>query len=141
MTLIRGLPGSGKSTLAEEITSATDDFAVHLEADMYHINHNGIYCFDAESVRASHKWCQEETEFNLMLGYHVVVSNTFTTLKELRPYFEIARKFDIVPSIILCQNNYGDIHNVPGETFRKMKERFQFDISSLFEVKNESKSV
>jgi predicted kinase len=133
MILIRGLPGSSKSTLAGDMSFAYP-FSEHFEADMYFIDSDGNYNFDASKLRQAHKWCQEQTDRVLAEGEMVVVSNTFTTKKELKPYFELAKKYNIIPTVILCQNNFGSIHNVPEETIEKMKQRFQYDISELFEV-------
>jgi len=61
-----------------------------------------------------------------------VVSNTFTTIKELRPYFDIAKELNIVPTVLLVQGNFKSVHNVPEKTLQKMKARFQYDISELY---------
>ena len=129
LTLIRGLPGSGKSTLAKQLTKAN---TFHIEADMYFVNSDGKYMFDISKIGSAHSWCQQETELNMHYGRDVIVSNTFTTLKELRPYFEIASKYNVVPHVILCQGNYKNVHDVPPETLEKMRSRFHLDISSLF---------
>lgn len=129
--LIRGIPGSGKSTLAKNLTNY-----IHIETDMYW---GKDYKFDPAQLGKAHSWCQEKFKFILSLEldfitYYkgIIVSNTFTTLKELRPYFEIAKHFNIMPQIILCQGNYKNVHNVPTETIEKMKNRFQFDVSELY---------
>lgn len=141
LILIRGLPGSGKSTLARELARQEEyDWVAptikHFEADMYHMDKNGTYHWTPEEVGNAHYWCQQMTEHSLSQDYTVIVSNTFTTLKELKPYFTIAEKFSIIPTVIHCQNNYGSIHNVPEETMKKMRNRFIFDISPLFEGAN-----
>lgn len=128
MTLVRGIPGSGKSTLAKDICDYTR--AVHLEADMYFV-HDSAYLFDPKWIGAAHDWCKKAADIQLTNGHSVVVSNTFTTIKELRPYFEIALEHGIIPSVVLLQNDYGSIHDVPDETITKMKQRFVYDISSL----------
>ena len=130
LILIRGLPGSGKSTLALNRFCRNGYYLV--EADMYFYN-KGEYKFDPKKLYQAHKWCQERTDLTLGLDYNVVVSNTFTTKKELRPYFTIAKKYGIIPIVILCQDNFGSVHNVPEETMEKMRKRFEYDISDLFE--------
>jgi AAA domain len=129
LVLIRGLPGSGKSTLAQTLCYDTE--WVHLEADQFWMQ-GGEYKFDATRLREAHEWCQTSTSVALAKDINVVVSNTFTTVKELRPYFEIAQEFGIVPQVIVAQNDFGSVHNVPAETLAKMRERFQFNIDSLF---------
>jgi predicted kinase len=128
MILVRGLPGSGKSTIAKNLIG----WYWHLETDQYWMK-DGEYEFDASKLGVAHQWCQDETRSLLSRGFSAVVSNTFTTKKELRPYFEIAKEFDIVPQVILCQAQYGNIHNVPEETLRKMKARFDYNIDDLYE--------
>lgn len=128
LILVRGIPGSGKSTIA---AAAMDEFdSVHLEADMYFIK-DGEYKFDADRLHQAHMWCQHETNRHLELDFLVVVSNTFTTIKELRPYFDIALEHKILPAVYLAQNQFSNIHNVPQESLDRMKRRFVFDISPL----------
>jgi len=49
LVLIRGLPGSGKSTMAKAL--AKSGFK-HFEADTYHLNDEGDYCFDQANAKA-----------------------------------------------------------------------------------------
>lgn len=114
LTLIRGLPGSGKSTLAK-----TYD-AYHVEADEYFIDFQGYYEFDAAKLGLAHKWCLNVATEWLKQGYDVVVSNTFTTMKELKPY--LALDADITVVDVLTQ--YDTVHNVPIKTIDKMKARW-----------------
>jgi predicted kinase len=124
LILIRGLPGSGKSTVAKKFTNTR-----HIEADMYFGKH---YAFDPKKVVDAHNWCINETYDLLSDRVDVVVSNTFTTLEELRPYFEMAAIFGIVPTVILCQNSFQNVHGVPEEAVKKYKDKLQYDISPLY---------
>lgn len=130
LILVRGIPGSGKSTLARKL--ATDD-TVHLEADQYFIDQYGDYKFDPTWLGSAHQWCQLTTEKNLVAGNDVICSNTFTTIKEMRPYFEIALKFGFIPTVILCQNTFQNVHSVPDEALDRMKARFVYDIQPLMQ--------
>ena len=143
LTLIRGIPGAGKSTLADMLVligkSAGVD-TVHYEADQLFMK-NGKYEFNASLLSQAHELCQQNTFEALGNGKSVVVANTFVTIKELKPYFQIAKDFDLVPHVILCQSNYGSVHGVPEDTLRSMRKKFVYDLSPLFELlKNETVS-
>ena len=129
LVLIRGLPGSGKSTMAQALCYCPD--WIHLEADQFWMQ-GGEYQFDASRLGEAHTWCQAQTRENLSQDVDVVVSNTFTTVKELRPYFDIAKEFGIVPNVFVAQNEFDNVHNVPAETLARMRARFAWDISELF---------
>jgi predicted kinase len=131
LILIRGVPGSGKSTLAQEIVLGKENWE-HYEADMYFMN-NGKYDFNPSLIGRAHSWCQNEVDSALHYGVNVVVSNTFTTLKELKPYFLIAKEHGITPSVVHCQHSFGSVHDVSQETIDKMKARWQNDISELYQ--------
>lgn len=49
--LLRGIPGAGKSTLAKSLGGK------HVEADMFHINKEGVYDWRPEHVKKAHEWC------------------------------------------------------------------------------------
>ena len=93
---------------------------------------DGEYKFDQSKLKDAHARCQLLTEKALQLDWTVIVSNTFTTKKELKPYFDLAKKFEIIPQVILCQNQFGNVHGVPDEVLKRMKLRFEYDISDLF---------
>jgi len=118
LILIRGLPGSGKSTMAKLYT---DDY-IHLEADMYFIQDDGSYGFNQALLSNAHSWCQETTKILLQNGRNVVVSNTFTTLKEMQ--FYLGLKVDNL-FVFRMTTHYGSIHNVPNEVIGRMKARFE----------------
>lgn len=60
------------------------------------------------------------------LNHEVIVHNTFTTKKEMKPYYELAEKHNWQIKEIICDGNYGSIHDVPEETMEKMKNRFEY---------------
>lgn len=119
LTLIRGLPGSGKSTLAKTLP------AVHLEADMYFVNEQGEYQYRAEEIADAHQWCQQKTEFWLQQGKSVVVSNTFVKQWEMSVYKKLARKHKAKLNIIVCREQYGNIHGVDDEVIERMRKDWQ----------------
>lgn len=127
MILIRGLPGSGKSTLAKSIANWDEGF-LHVETDMFFNDEDGLYHFNPSKLQEAHEWCRDRAMRMLKDGRSVIVSNTFSQRWEIQPYFDIAKRFDIVPQIILCQGRFKSIHNVPDQVISRMAERFEFDI-------------
>lgn len=119
LTLIRGLPGSGKSTLAKTLN------AVHLEADIYFINKQGEYQFDAQRLKEAHLWCQQQCKYHLNRGENVVIANTFVMHWEMEPYRKLAKLFNALLTIKVCTGNYNNTHNVDLLSINKMKENWQ----------------
>jgi energy-coupling factor transporter ATP-binding protein EcfA2 len=136
LILVRGMPGSGKSTLAKILRDALDKEGMpavyHYEADMYFLDEQGNYNFEVTELGAAHGWCLRKTREGLMKGT-VIVSNTFTAQRELRPYFNLAKEFGVVPVVYLAQNQFLNVHNVPANKLQAMRDRFEYDISWLFE--------
>lgn len=121
--LLRGLPGAGKSTLA----SILGDFLMDtvIEADNYFMV-EGQYVFNPAHLHKAHKWCQQQAEQGMINGERVIVSNTFTTEKELKPYLDMAQKYGYSIVSLVVENRHGShsVHNVPEETMEKMENRF-----------------
>ena len=120
LTLIRGLPGSGKSTYARQKVLGAE----HLEADMYFIDSEGNYRFDPQHLGAAHRWCYYTTAAILTKGIDVVVSNTFTTMKEMEQYLDLSKRLGVRLNIVEMRTQYGSIHGVPEATMEKMKQRW-----------------
>ncbi|MCE0558268.1 MULTISPECIES: ATP-binding protein [unclassified Motilimonas] len=119
LTLIRGLPGSGKSTLAQTLDG------VHLEADQYFVNEQGIYCFEPSLLPAAHRWCLDKTREYLLAGHSVVVANTFIEHWEMQPYVDLARSLKIPLEVKVCKGQYENIHDVPADTIKNMRQKWQ----------------
>lgn len=123
LILIRGLPGSGKSTLAKSMCPVVSTWR-HVEADQYFIDPlDGSYEFIPQKVPTAHQYCQNKTKHLLLAaGYNVVVSNTFTQLWEMEPYFSMGA--DKV-TIITCEGAYGNVHGVPADKVAQMRARWE----------------
>lgn len=133
LTLIRGLPGSGKSTLAKALLRSMSSSTRHFEADMFFVDKTtGVYEFKPMRIGDAHDWCQMETQSALIDGESVIVSNTFTKLSEMTPYFEFALSLTgKLPNVILCQGQFGSVHGIPDQVMVNMRKRFAHDISPL----------
>ncbi|MCV2355356.1 ATP-binding protein [Paucibacter sp. B2R-40] len=117
LVLIRGLPGSGKSTMASVLTLVGYE---HYEADMFFMR-DGVYHYDATRIRDAHAWCQKLTREALSSGRRVVVSNTFTMLREIEPYRSMTSNLRIVEALGKWENS----HDVPTEMVQRMAERWE----------------
>lgn len=129
LIMIRGLPGSGKSTMGAALQQHFPG-SVHLEADDFFSfstwNKPGMqieteYIFDGSLLFLAHKATQARATLALDAGLKVIVSNTFSTRKEMQPYFNMA---DGNVSIIRMNASYGSVHEVPDEVIDKMRNRF-----------------
>ena len=128
LILVRGVSGSGKSTFVKNIVH----HQYFVETDMYFIDDNGNYNFDASKLKQAHDWCRFQVE-ETMKDDDVIVSNTFTTEWEMKPYFELAEKYGYTVYTVIIENRHGnkDIHNVPIETRQKQAERLSKSIKLI----------
>ncbi len=120
LVLIRGLPGSGKSTMAHAMTEHE-----HYEADMFFTGSDGKYNYDRKKIKEAHEWCQREASKALANGRRVVVSNTFTRLFEMKPYFDMCRTLGAELRIIEATGNWSNVHGVAVEDVEKMRKRWE----------------
>ena len=122
LIIVRGLPGSGKSTLAERFGSKAI-----CTADDYHTDRNGKYVWKPENVGKAHNWCQRKCRRFMEKGIPIIlVANTSTTERELKPYQDLALKYGYRSSSVIVENRHGGQteHGVPEETMEKMEKRF-----------------
>lgn len=127
MILIIGVPGSGKSTLANKIKMERPEFADAniWEADMYFINpETKKYNWSFEKLGSAHTWCQIKTEMDMKSGKNVIVSNTNLRPRERKPYLLLAKKYNYDVEVIECNGEFKNIHNVPDEKVKEMKNKF-----------------
>lgn len=121
IVLIRGLPGSGKSTMAKR------EFPLHAhyEADAYFVGDDAVYRYNPNQIRNAHEWCQASAEKAVKSCRDVVVSNTFTQLWEMKPYFDIAERNGASVRVIVATGDYGNTHGVPPEAIDRMRARWE----------------
>lgn len=119
--LVRGLPGSGKSTFAKATALRLNIH--HFETDEYFMK-NGEYFFEPSKLGQYHKANHKRTMDALISGKDVIVSNTFTTQKELDVYIVSAEQLGAEIEVWRSDASFGSIHGVPEATMLAMKERF-----------------
>jgi len=125
--IIRGIPGSGKTTLAEIL--AEGKYPV-FSADQY-FEKNGKYEWKKEELGIAHEICKRNVETNMKLGIEkIFVANTFTTEKEIAPYYDLAKNngYKVFSIIVENRHNGINIHNVPNDSLNAMKARFSIKL-------------
>ncbi len=95
---------------------------------------NGEYVFDSAKLSEAHRWCQDSVRSHLAMGLDAWVSNTFTQVKEILPYIQIANDLKVPYTILTMNGNFGSIHGVPEDAMNRMKNRFVHDLSDIFSV-------
>lgn len=124
LIIIRGIPGCGKSTFANLIGSFI------CTADDYHMV-DGKYDWKPENAGSAHVKCQKKVEWGMTEGISkIVVANTTTTKKELKPYYDLAEKYGYTVFSVIVENRHNGVneHNVPEETLNRMRERFDIQL-------------
>jgi len=119
--LVRGVPGSGKSTFAKNMFP---DLKV-VEADDYFYDANGVYTFNPKEIKNAHEDCLMRAEEELKKGNSVVVANTFTQLWEMDAYLNLAYRYDAEHVVYRLDGGFENVHGVPAEKVKQMKDRFQ----------------
>lgn len=126
--LIRGAPGSGKSTLAYTMLDSGIVDA-HYEADDFFMEptkDGPRYEWNPALVGAAHRWCQNNVALGMQGNQNIVVSNTFTTRKELDPYYKLAIQYGyVVQEIVMRFPVFPNAHGVPQEKVKQYQERLE----------------
>lgn len=119
------MSGSGKTSFANLLGTkaicCADDY----------VTRNGVYKWSPETIGKSHEWCQRKCRrFMKKQVERIVVANTSTTERELKPYQDLARQFGYRIFSIIVENRHGGVntHGVPETTLDKMCERFNIKL-------------
>lgn len=149
IVLLVGASGSGKSTLAQKLVEDGEMYwysAAIYEADEYFIRPDSLYDFDQKLLGRAHKWCQDSLECSLknhkeycekypdesFKPIHRIISNTNTTIKEMKPYWLLAQKYDHKVQIIRTSTPWSsdpeecfkrNVHRVPEDAIRSQLSR------------------
>lgn len=128
--ILRGLPSSGKTTLAKTleeslpccITYSTDDYFYDLK---------GGYHWKPERLHINHIKCRSGVKTSMEVSIeNIIIHNTSTTEKELKPYLDMAEQHDYKVVSLVVENRHGNKnnHNVPQDTVDKMEQRLRNSI-------------
>jgi predicted kinase len=124
LIIIRGLPGSGKSTFATKTLFRYKRVA-WAEADHYFTDEAGEYRFDPAHIKDAHAFCQQKVLDAMVVGLPVIVSNTFSQIWEMQPYFNMAERYGYTVQVYVMDSQYGNTHGVPEEAIERMRVRWE----------------
>jgi predicted kinase len=130
MLILRGLPGSGKSFITKflncVILSTDDIFMDRLNTE---------YLWTHTVLSSAHKINQEKARLACFRGCpQIVIDNTNTTTKEVKPYYNIAMEYGYEVELLIPTTKWAfdvdecferNTHGVPREVIQNMKNRFQ----------------
>ncbi|QHR67649.1 hypothetical protein arall_205 [Escherichia phage arall] len=125
LIILRGVSGAGKSTVAEIIS---EGYWPICEADQYHYTERGVYDWKPENVGKAHAWCQSIVRDAMASNIKkIIVSNTSTTEKELKPYLTLAEEFGYQVISLVVENRHGNdsIHEVPQHIRDQQEKRLR----------------
>lgn len=130
--IIRGIPGSGKSTLAFEWMRKDPLNRARVNRDAIRYENFGAYTLPPELENVVTKIQLETFTKLLSLGKSVVVDDTNLREKSIKPFLEIAARFNIpvthqdvdVDIKVALERNAKRERKVPEEVIRKMYTNF-----------------
>lgn len=118
--LCRGEPGSGKSTIASVL--APD---ANFSADMF-FEQSGKYLYDSSKIHLAHEWCQGKVEEAMICNKLIIaVANTFSRNWEMITYEQLAAQYGYSLFVLRCENDFGNIHNVPASVVDNIRARME----------------
>jgi NEDD4-binding protein 2 len=91
----------------------------------------GKYIWKSENVGKSHLKCQNKCATLMREKVEkIIIANTSTTEKELKPYYDLAIAYGYKVFSIIVENRISskNIHNVPEETIMNMRKKFNIKL-------------
>lgn len=123
LQIIRGLPGSGKTSLALDRYS----HLMRIETDMF-FSRSGKYVFTLDLNKKAVKWFNKTVRNMAKTGMDFVVTGVFAAHTErLANTISTGLDYGYEVYVKTLTKNYGNIHNVPEEHLKSMKEGFVSD--------------
>lgn len=133
LIILRGCSGSGKSFFANYLADLAE--AEVCSADSFFEDENGNYNFDASKLFQAHRQCLKDVEDSMKYDQlsPIIVANTNTREKEIKPYIELANKYNYNVVSLVVENRHGgqNQHNVPEKTLKDQEQRLKNSIKLL----------
>ncbi len=125
--ILRAVSGAGKTTLAKILEDSLPE-AIALAADDYHYDKDGNYNWKQENMYLAHQWCKGAVKESMKQAYkNIIVHNTNTTEKEIKPYLDLSDKYGYEVVSLVVENRHGNdsVHNVPQEVRDNQEKRLR----------------
>jgi len=123
--LLRGLPGSGKTTLGSTMEG------IVFESDMYFRSEDGTYNYNPKNIQSANNWCHNSVMDAMEASKKgsseldkIIVSNNFTTEKEMEPYYKMADRYGFHVFSVIVENRHSKGGYTPPEV-KVLAERFE----------------
>lgn len=102
--LIRGLSKSGKSGFAKSLGIKIIDI------DDFFIEKNGTYLYNPNKIGEANLWCYNTIREHLIEGNFnkIGVVNNFIREEEIKPYYEMAKKYNYTIFSIVIENRHSE---------------------------------
>lgn len=129
--ILRSVSGAGKTTLAQTLQEhLPNSVAISADDYFYQLGSDGAmnYNFDASKLGEAHNECKAYVEEYMIDDFdNIIVHNTNTTEKEIKPYTDFAEKYGYKVISLVVENRHGnnDVHNVPQEVREKQEQRLK----------------
>jgi len=137
LIILRGLPGSGKTELANDLLKKNKNGQIFSVNDFF-IN-DGKFKYDTSKAKEAHLWNQSRAENAMKEGCSLIIINNPNVRKwEARPYVESGIKYGYIIEFIetnsvwkndVYELSKRDVHNVPIEVIKKMKNQWEKDFT------------
>jgi len=130
LIILRGIPGCGKTTVADMLSEGVFNYPVCC-ADDFFTDENGVYNWYPGGIKKAHEMSQNKCKEAMESGVErVIVANTNTTEKEMKPYYDMAKQYGYRVFSMIVENrlNTTNVHGVPEETIEKMRKRFEIKL-------------
>lgn len=122
LVIVRGHPGSGKSTFAKIFAGKGYK---HFENDSFFVDEKGNYSFDFEFHQKAKDVCVQNVINSIISGDSVVVSNTYTKIKEMDDIIDFVNEMKVPYRIFEMYYNFENVHNVPDSVVDEKKQNFE----------------
>lgn len=122
LVIVRGHPGSGKSTFAKTFS---DKGYKHFENDSFFVDEKGNYSFDFAFHQKAKDVCVQNVINSIISGDSVVVSNTYTKIKEMDDIIDFVNEMKVPYRIFEMYYNFENVHSVPDSVVDEKKQNFE----------------